>query len=178
MRNTGWPIKGDDDFPPPLDLRDGETWASGLDVSINTEVVPDKDILTKDFLEHVHVNDIVNDDFAYKNGMDVCMAVYTLTGPNSEEEVEKSPGSERLITNILGSAHECVVFTGKITHVGEKHIEYDMNSFGNCSGAAVYLLVKDHDEYGKVIAVHVGSKPPPLDTNLGFKLAKAFETLY
>lgn len=77
---------------------------------------------------------------------------------------------------ILGSAAECVVFTGEITYVGDRHVEYNMNSFGSCSGAAVFLLDKDKPDYGKVLAVHVGHKPQ-LNANVGFKLARVFEYL-
>lgn len=65
------------------------------------------------------------------------------------------------------------VYTGEITYVGEKHIEYDANSFDGCSGAIVFLLDKNQPESvmeidcGCAVAVHAGAHPY-YDRNLGF----------
>jgi hypothetical protein len=66
------------------------------------------------------------------------------------------------------------IYTGRITFVGEHHIEYDINTCGGCVGAIVFLLdqrqprvtVKAHD-YGRAIAVHTGSS---IWANCGVKL--------
>ena len=69
--------------------------------------------------------------------------------------------------------------TGKITYVGKDYIEYDINTFNGCSGAAVALLdgAPEHQKnFGKCLAVHAGYKPA-LGSNLGFMVSGAFDTV-
>lgn len=80
------------------------------------------------------------------------------------------------LEKLFGPAGAITIYTGKITFVGDHHIEYSVNSFKGCSGAIVFLLNYDQPEesvkksdYGKAIAVHAGFATS-LGTNLGFKL--------
>jgi len=85
--------------------------------------------------------------------------------------------SNEQLDEIYGKPNEVNIYTGEITHVGEKHIEYDINSFTSCSGAIVFLLDKDQPEsvdprldHGKAVAIHAGAHPFMNARNLGFKL--------
>eukprot|EP00978_Attheya_sp_CCMP212_P010616 scaffold25813_cov56-Attheya_sp.AAC.2 len=70
--------------------------------------------------------------------------------------------SETQIEAIYGSPNTVNIYTGEITYVGEKHIEYNFNAFTGCSGAVVFLLDKNQPssvqqcDYGKAIAIHLG----------------------
>jgi hypothetical protein len=86
------------------------------------------------------VNDVVGDEFAYSVGMKIGMAVYCEGLPNAANEAAANADhgiDAATVQQIVGSIHECVIFTGQITHVGEYHVEHDMNSFSGCSGAAI-----------------------------------------
>ena len=80
------------------------------------------------------------------------------------------------LEGIYGRPDAVNIYTGQITLVGEKHIEYDINTFTGCSGAIVFLLDQgqpdsvDPTDYGKAIAVHSGAHPSLLDRNFGFKI--------
>ena len=91
-------------------------------------------------------------------------------------EDEKTISKEELEA-IYGQPNKVNIYTGEITHVGEKHIEYDVISFTSCSGAIVLLLDKGQPEsvdpnldHGKAVAIHAGAHPFVNDRNLGFKL--------
>ncbi len=69
------------------------------------------------------------------------------------------------------------ILTGKVTAVDENMIVYDMNSFGGCSGAIIFLLDKDQresvrpEDVGKAIAIHSGPHwDETLNRNVAFKL--------
>ena len=134
------------------------------------------------------VNQVVSDKFQYVNGMKICMAVFSRDGPDVKEEMEggttpqiakllqqrssptvPGPLEPNLIATHCGSPSrmEHVIFTGKITHVGDGYVEYDMNSFSGCSGAAIFLFEEDHPEYLRVIGVHAGYSAG-LKVNIGF----------
>lgn len=106
------------------------------------------------------------------------MVVFDQRGPDISEELnglrglqlfESAPGSDE-VTAILGNPMDTRVFTGQSTKVEKKHIEYDINTFSGCSGAAVFLLDEGSVNHCKVIAVHAGFEVA-LKTSIGFKLA-------
>lgn len=53
-----------------------------------------------------------------------------------------------------------------------QHVEYDINTFGGCSGSAVLFLEIGPPDFLKVIAVHAGYKnhPDHFEANFGYKL--------
>lgn len=156
------------------EVRRGMSWKTGVDVSLGPEVSVDEETAKTHFLlSKLRVNDIVPDDFVYKLGMKLGMSVFTEDGPNYEEESLVNAMDRKELQTIIGNARELVIFTGKITFVGEEHIEHDLNGFGGCSGGHLIILEKGHEHFGKVAAVHVGSKVG-LNANVGFKVAKAF----
>jgi hypothetical protein len=73
------------------------------------------------------------------------------------------------LTNLFGPAGAITIYTGKITFIGEHHIEYTVNSLKGCSGAIVFLLNYKASQHGKAIAVHAGFTTA-LGTYKGFKL--------
>jgi hypothetical protein len=83
------------------------------------------------------------------------------------------------LAKLYGNPNVPNIYTGTIKTVGEgsNHIEYDLNAFTGCSGAAVFLLDKnqpesvDPSDFGKAIAVHSGAHPVALDRNIGFLLS-------
>jgi len=87
------------------------------------------------------------------------------------------------LAEIYGLPNEVNLYTGKIAHVGEQHIEYDVNTFTGCSGAIVFLLDKDQPssvqscDHGKAIAVHAGSHPFLPNRNFGFQIRMATDLL-
>jgi hypothetical protein len=84
--------------------------------------------------------------------------------------------SDKEIELIYGSPDTVNIYTGKITYVGETHIEYNINSFTGCSGAIVFLLDNNQPpsvqscDFGKAVAVHSQSHPILSKLNLGFKI--------
>lgn len=116
----------------------------------------------------------------------------TIAG-KSEEEVDLD---ELTIKAIYGVPNKVNIYTGKITRVGENHIEYDINTFSGCSGAVVFLLDQNQPtaaqlgpalmdrvtaagksplvqncDFGSAIAVHSGSHPGK-NRNFGFMIRK------
>ena len=58
---------------------------------------------------------------------------------------------------------------GEISFVGERHIEYRMNTFPGMSGGGIALVSDDEDLHLKLICIHAGFSES-LDTNFGFKV--------
>ena len=154
------------------EIRQECSWKYGVDLSLGPEF-SDDDRSATNLLSKLCVNDIVPDDFVYEEGMKLGMSIFTEDGPNYEEESLVNAMDRDELPEIIGNAKELVVFTGKIVFVGEEHIEHDLNGFGGCSGGHLILFEKDHEHFGKVAAVHVGSKVG-LNANIGFKVAKVF----
>ena len=81
--------------------------------------------------------------------------------------------SELDIERIYGQPGKVNIYTGEIIYVGEKHIEYSINSFTGCSGAIVFLLDKDQppsvdpSDWGRAVAIHSGAHPTLGDRNYG-----------
>lgn len=187
-------------------LRNGVVWNSGKDIYVDVDVTPNRlrdpyfsSDNPSDFgnflgnpghfarlVDIAEVNQVVSDKFQYVKGMKICMAVFSLDGPDVKEEMEggitpqiakllqqrssadvPGPLEPNLIATHCGTGMEHVIFTGKITHVGDGYIENDMNSFSGCSGAAIFLFEEDHREYLRVIGVHAGYSAG-LKANIGF----------
>ena len=121
-----------------------------------------------------------------QKGMKVGMAVFfTEKAQPTRETIVGIDGtkipqnfSEAQIESYFGQPDRVNIYTGEILYVGEKHIEYDINSFTGCSGAIVFVLdtnqpawVDQHD-WGKAIAIHSGAHPTLNDRNYGFLINK------
>jgi hypothetical protein len=82
--------------------------------------------------------------------------------------------SDAQIKAIYGEPGVVNVYTGKITFVGDNHIEYDINTFTGCSGSVVFLLDMDQpspvepNDHGCAIAIHAGAHPSLRNRNYGF----------
>lgn len=153
----------------------------GLDISIGQEISKPMIPLT----DPAYAFDLVRPKFKLKVGQKVAIAVnFRPKAKPTKESIKgsgpKIPGrdvSEQALEDIYGKP-DCVnVYTGTITFVGEKHIEYSCNTFSGCSGAVVFLLDKDQPDdsvqacdWGKAIAIHSGSHPFLPNRNFGFKL--------
>ena len=93
----------------------------------------------------------------------------TIVGLNDPDELENVD-----IEKYYGKPGQVNIYTGEITYVGPKHIEYTINSFTGCSGAVVFLLDQDQpdsvhrSQFGRAIAVHTGAHPSLRNRNYGF----------
>jgi hypothetical protein len=68
----------------------------------------------------------------------VGIAVYCKNGATAESTGAALDDDEAHY--IYGEKDRCQIYTGEISYVGDHHIEYDVNAFGGCSGAIVFLL--------------------------------------
>ena len=161
------------------------TW--GFDVSVGSLI----DNAEIDFTKPLCSFSLVRENFSLEVGQKVGIAVLFTeqTKPNkftiagcSEEEV---PLTEDEIKKIYGEPNQVNIYTGEITHVGENHIEYSLNSFTGCSGAVVFLLDQNQPEsvqqcdFGHALAIHSGAHPFLQNRNYGFLIRKhaAFATV-
>lgn len=153
------------------------SWKYGVDISLGPEVSRDNPSANeKHLLGILSVKEVVPDNFVYEEGLKLGMVIYATDGPNYEnEKIANNKYTEKEIRNSLGGPKEEMIFTGKITRadIDKEHIEHDVNAFGGCSGGHLIVLEKDHEHFGKVAAVHAGSKVEMKD-NIGFKVAGIF----
>jgi hypothetical protein len=174
--NCCQPVRG-------LPLRNDAIWKSGIDISWGQKITVED--LGQNRYDHMSKNigkfEMVDADFEYIAGQMVSFAIYSpwivATWENAVRgsDFETDNVTEAELAKLFGSAGSITIYTGKISFVGEHHIEYSVNSFKGCSGAIVFLLNYDLPEsvevsdHGKAIAVHAGFSTV-LGTNLGFKL--------
>lgn len=169
---------------PPLTLQTLTTgdanWVFGHDVSFGQKITTRVDGITNEGFSF----EVASDAYKFTKDQRVGIAVYNTTvtsAKNASAKPNQNPLrlSQELLKEIYGPAKVSKVYTGKITHVGAHHIEYDINSFQGCSGAILFPLDMEQENYdvdesdqGKAIAVHVGTHPTLLDRNFGFKLTR------
>ncbi|CAB9528580.1 expressed unknown protein [Seminavis robusta] len=153
------------------------TWKYGIDISLGPEISA-SDESAQQLLKIISVKDVVPDDFVYTTGLEIGMAVYTVDGPNYDEEMIVNRGQKGLtkevLPDILGKAKELLIFTGRIKRFYEDHFEHDVNAFAGCSGGHLVVLQHGHPHFGKVLGVHVGSKVQ-IEDNIAFKVAGVFD---
>jgi hypothetical protein len=76
---------------------------------------------------------------------------------------------------VVGGKDSAMIYTGFITHVGNDHIEYNVNTNNaGRSGGVVVVMERGHAECGNVLSMHAGYSSA-LRTNNGFKLVGAFD---
>jgi hypothetical protein len=69
------------------------------------------------------------------------------------------------LTVFFCGIHQVTICTGALLFVGHDYGHHDINTFGGCSGAVVFLfldkpeIVLPHD-YGKAVTVHAAGHPP------------------
>jgi hypothetical protein len=109
----------------------------------------------------------------------VAMAIYTTVEPESDEN-NRSHFTSDTLRKCFGYAEHINIYTGEIVGVYENHIEHNINTYSGFSGAAIFLLdnptlqhqsVKKED-YGKVIAIHVGCAQNLEDVNIALKIGR------
>lgn len=148
-------------------------WKHGIDIAWSSKVITIADAprVVEQSFERVH------DEFVYKIGQKVGIGIYSDTGA-TKLTVGNPDITEKELNRIYGPSKKRHIYTGSITMVGTHHIEYDINSFEGCSGAAVFLLGVETQpsdsgvtkaDVGKVIAVHAGAHPRKVK-NIGFKI--------
>jgi hypothetical protein len=118
----------------------------------------------------------VRPDFQCVIGQKIAIVVYSENGVTPESASVPSGYSQDELERIYGKAKQINILTGKITHVGPDRICYDINTFGGCSGAIVFLLDTDQpdsvrpEDFGRAIAVHSGPHPSA-SGNMAFLLS-------
>ena len=153
-------------------------WPYGIDVGVGPLI----DTVTTGATGAFASFEAVRSSFRFKEGQKVGIAVFFTKNSRPTKsrvagvgETEKDISEEDL-RKIYGEPDKVNIYTGKITHVGQHHIEYDINTFTGCSGAIVFLLDRNQPDsvqqcdYGKAIAVHGGAHPFINARNLGFIL--------
>jgi hypothetical protein len=119
----------------------------------------------------------VRRDFQCCAGQKVAIAVYSENAVTSEAASAPKWFSEADLAIVYGSKNHVNILTGTITRVGPDRISYDINTYGGCSGAVVFLLDKEQpgsvttEDYGRAIAVHSGPCPDQTPGNLAFLLS-------
>jgi hypothetical protein len=158
-------------------LREDVAWSFGIDISVGKPIESYTDGITSEQVSF----QLARPTFSFEKGQRVGIAVYMkrkptlLTARHSAEHPLPNVSDDDLLS-VFGSPGNVNIYTGKITLMGDHHIEYDINSFTGCAGAIVFLLDENQPEsvhegdYGKAIAVHGGAHPTLTNRNLGFKL--------
>jgi hypothetical protein len=75
-----------------------------------------------------------------KSRQKVAIAVYSESGVTPDAAAMTVNYTREELELIYGKPKQVTVYTGCITRVGPGEISYDLNSFGGCSGAIVFLL--------------------------------------
>lgn len=57
---------------------------------------------------------------------------------------------ETKIATVLREKDVVMIYTGYITLNSNQHIEYNVNTYKECSGAIVIVMDRDHPDFGKV----------------------------
>ncbi|KAL3907382.1 MAG: hypothetical protein SGARI_003565 [Bacillariaceae sp.] len=103
----------------------------------------------------------VPSDFKLEPGMRVGI-IYNSIGlsktaskDNIDHRTNQHLFSQEQLDKIYGPGGAFNNYTGTVRYVGPDHFETDMNGFGGCSGAPVFLLEGEHR--GKVIGIYGGS---------------------
>lgn len=159
--------------PGPFNLRDDILWEDGLDVAIAKSSI----LEAEQAPQEPAIFEFVRPDFEYEVGQRVGMVVGTsflqLSDFTARSPGEETDFLESVYGKMDGNTH---LYTGAITRVEEEHIEYNINTLPGFSGALIFLLDKkqpstvQETDYGKVIAVHVGSpKKLRAQANVGFR---------
>jgi len=173
-----------------IDISSGENgrsapWNWGFNIS-KGELI---DHVEEGITSERHTFELVRDTFRLEKGQKIAVAILFNAASKPNQRTVAGAGenskkiSEQKLVDVYGLPNVVNIYTGKITHVGEQHIEYDVNAFTGCSGAIVFLLDKDQPpsvqscDHGKAIAVHVGSHPFLPNRNFGFQIRMAADLL-
>jgi hypothetical protein len=71
------------------------------------------------------------------------MVIYNEIGATALEAAGAPVGiTSAQVSRICGGPNQITILIGEITSAGSDPIAYDINSFGGCSGAIVFLLDK------------------------------------
>lgn len=148
-------------------------WQYGVDILTHA---PSK--INPFVLDDLSCFSLASSNFEFEKGQKV--GIVTWNDQGATLETVKSPSqvmSPGLISAQYGSRNDVNLYTGEIAF-GEHHIEHNVNTYSGCSGSLIFLLDQDqpdsvdHDDFGKVIAIHIGSKHE-LEGNVGLKLVGA-----
>jgi len=174
----GWIPSGND----IIDLRRGDAGGRpaicdyGFDVSVGAIIDSPAEPLT----DRTYSFPLVRKQLPLRVGQKVGMAVLFCEDSKPTRDtiagVAEAPVklSDTQIKAIYGEPDVVNVYTGKITYVGDNHIEYDINTFTGCSGSVVFLLDVDQpspvqpNDHGCAIAIHAGGSSFVVKSKLRF----------
>lgn len=140
---------------------------------------PVSSLYLDDLIHALNPFEVISNQFCYEEGLKIGMVVLNPAAG------KKNPSMLRGLVNKVkmivakvpvfnGKREKVMLYSGSITKVCEKHIEYDVNSFEECTGAVVIVMDQNHPDFGKAIAIHAGNNPK-WKSNFGFKLADKFD---
>jgi hypothetical protein len=121
-------------------------WQFGADICVGGKIGAIGDFFTKE----AYSFEAVRKSFIPLCGMKVGIAVLFSTAAKPTRATVAGAGEvyvaidEEKLAKLYGNPNEPNMYTGTIKAVGEgsNHIEYDLNTFTGCAGAAVFLLDK------------------------------------
>ena len=126
-------------------------------------------------IDHLSPFIIADQDFECEVGQKIAIISWNDEGANELSVKAATAMDAGEIFRHYGRRDDINIYCGKIMSVGKQHIEHDINTYRGCSGCFIFLTDMDqpesvtHNDFGKVIAMHVGTKNA-LKYNVGIKL--------
>ena len=157
-------------------LRDNAHWAWNIDIAWSLPLTDfdRNDLLLFDELCLENFT-MVPPNFVCEVGQKIGLVVYNRypITPDHKAVTGSSLADEELteedLEKVFGPGQAIVIHRSVIQFVGENHIGYMINTYGGCSGAIVFLLEEDNENYGKAIGVHAGKHNGLGDISIAFK---------
>jgi hypothetical protein len=85
----------------------------------------------------------VRANFQCSAGQKIGMVIYSEIGATPEAADAPVGFTPEQVSRIYGGPNQTTILTGEITTVGADYIAYDINSYGGCSGAVLFLVDRD-----------------------------------
>ena len=162
-------------------------WRRGYDMSVGPAADVRSwfhDIQRQNLINQLEPLEAVDESFPYEPGTKVallafckdqkflnelrCVSSDSIVDDLSTEKCDAQESNDQ-----TSEVHETLILTGEITHNGEHHIEYNINTCKGCSGGPIIIIDPNSNEYKRVIAVHAGYNDT-VDKNIGFKTNREF----
>jgi hypothetical protein len=159
FNDLNWQL--DSDTSSSIRLREDVTWAFGVDISVGKQIDSHTDGVTSQASSF----EVVRPNFSFEKGQRIGVGIYMsrkptlITARHSVDHPLVGVTEDDLLSVFGGVPGRVYIYTGRITFVGENHIEHDINTFTGCAGAIVFLLDKDQPasvnrvDHGNAIAV-------------------------
>lgn len=147
----GWDADGGQEVFKPTDWKYGNEL---LLVKLNDKYVND----VRDIRGHFDCFETISEPFEIKKEMNVGIMAHSNIGLLARSIKNQLTGGDDGDEEYEGMEGDIFITVGKITDVGDEHMEYSANTVHGFSGAPVFLLSPGDDHHMKVVAVHAGNK--------------------